>query len=203
MTIYFWYLKTKILKLLDSKVQKKRLPFIALYCCKTGGIEILTPVNCSLRYPEKILKAVFLFFSPDNKRHRSLTDLHKYLDSKQIEMETDHISFSQAQLLEETGIPPPPGAKGTPRRRSQKPGPKSSKKFKEHETSDEEMEVDETSFDESEKKVNGNISHDEDEMNHEEACDEDNKNICDESKEQEQFEKNSNNHVLQVDVHAY
>ena len=128
-----------------------------------------------------------------------MTDLHKYLDSKQIEMETDHISFSQAQLLEETGIPPPPGSKGTPRRRSNKPGPESSKKFKERETSDEEMEVDETSFDESEKRVNGNVSDNEDEMDHEEACDKD----SDENKEQEQCEKSINSHTFQVDVHAY
>ena len=163
----------------------------------------MTSVNCFYIIQEIFECIFYLFCSPDNKKHRSLTDLHKYLDRKQIEMETDHISFSQAQLVEEVGLPLPSGAKGTPRRRSQKPGPKSSKKFKEHETSDEEMEVDETSFDEREKKVNGNISNDDDEMNHEEAYDEDNKETLDESKEQEQCEKNINNHVLKVDVHAY
>ena len=67
-------------------------------------------------------------------------DLLHYLDLNQIEMETDHLSFSMAQLLKETGIPPPPGAKQKSPGRTSKPGPKCSKKNKDPETSDEEVE---------------------------------------------------------------
>ena len=131
-----------------------------------------------------------------------MKDLHEYLDKKQIEMETEHIKFSAAGLMEEAGVPQPSGAKTTkitPRRpRLNKPGPKSSKKKGGSESSDEEMDIDNESDGEdnaSHKKVNGSVDYDDEDLEEKAATKKRKASI-------EEDESDTSGPTIRVDVHA-